>query len=263
MMSQLTSFQQQTTNNQQRTTVKETMMNSRMLTLFVVIAALTLVGKASADTITFDVVADTYIVANDANDNRNDDPDNELIVGYAGAIQRTFIRFDTSPISLPGNTIVTVTSSVLRVTNRNGANGSSDPNVGVYDYAYDFGETTSTWNNPAGDGSDVAGGTAGTLLTFINNLNDTQNVSHIFPSSAEFNSVVEAAITGDGTINLLLKRTNDTGTSNDFVRFRDRDNATGFFQLDVTYDLVAIPEPSTIALAGLGLAGVCLRRRRR
>lgn len=199
------------------------------------------------NTVTLDVVADTYIASNLATTPQNGDV--KLTVGYAGGTKRALIRFDTSSITFPAGAVLAVSSAVLKVTNT-GTGGLNDPDVGIYDYAYDFGETSATWNNPAGNGSDsTAGGTIGTLLASIANLNDDADVSHTFASSPAFQSVVETALAGDNTINLLVKRPNDSGTSNDYILFRNRElNASGYFQLMVTYELTLPPAGTVIII---------------
>jgi hypothetical protein len=203
------------------------------------------------NTVTLDVIADTMIYsrAGETNKNFNNTSGHNVVVGYGGGIQRGLIRFDTSSLAIPDNGSMSVISAVLKVTNTD-TGGLNDPDVGAYDYPYDFRETTATWINPAGDGSDsTLGGTIGTLLTSKANMNDTANYANTFDSSAEFVAAVETAIAGDNTINLLLKRPNDSGTSNDYIRFGDREGwETGYFQLDVTYILTLYPPAGTVII---------------
>ncbi len=214
-----------------------------------------------ATTVTLDVAADVMIRTTSATTNVNG---SEVIVGNtaSGSGERLhgLVRFNTSTITIPVGFAIDVTSATLKTVNANSSGGGSNLTIEVYDYAYGFGETTATWNNPAGDGSDsTAGGTTGLLLSTLSNVNNAANGTNSFSSSANFISIVETAINGDDTVNLLLKR-NTFSDANIFTRFLGDESGVGF-QLDVTYDLVVIPEPHAALLGGLGFL-LLLRRRR-
>lgn len=214
--------------------------------------------------ITLDVVADTYLYSLDADANNNGDTDNEIIVGVnnpgSGGQFHGLIRFDTSTISVPVGFTINVTGVTLNTLNRNAAGGGSNLTIQVYDYGFEFGETTATWNNPAGNAADsTAGGTEGTFLT-SSSVSTGANDTNSFDSSAAFISVVENAIGGDNTVNLLLKRSSVADT-NSFTRFLSLRSGDPGFELVVDYDLIAVPEPATALLGGLGVL-LLLRRRR-
>lgn len=188
----------------------------------------------------------------------------EVIVGNtaSGSGERLhgLVRFVTSSIVVPVDQSVNVTSVVLNTLNAATNGGGPGLTIEVYDYAFDFGETTATWNNPAGNGSDsTPGGTTGLLLSSAS-INNSANATNSFGSSANFISIVEAAINGDDTVNLLLQRNTFTD-SNTFTRFLGDEAGTGF-ELEVTYELVPVPEPTSgvIALVGLGVLAFLKRR---
>lgn len=237
-------------------------MTRQLLTAFVGGLLIATVGAAQAATIvTLDVAADVGIRTSQATTNQNG---NQVIVGNtangSGERLHGLVRFDTSSIIVPAGQTIDVTSVVLKTVNASSNGGGGGLTIEVYGYAYDFGETTATWNNPAGDGSDgTPGGTTGLLLS-SSGIDNAANKTNSFSSSANFVSVVEAAVNGDDTVNLLLKR-NTFSDSNTFTRFLGDEDGVGF-KLDVTYDLVSVPEPASLVSGLLGVTLLVGRRRR-
>lgn len=70
--------------------------------------------------------------------------------------------------------------------------------------------------------------------------------------------------TGSGTISLPISAhgaSSVTGSGNLVAGFQTR--AAAMLQIDYIYDAIAVPEPTALALLGLGVIGAGMRRRRR
>lgn len=219
---------------------------------------------ARAAIMTLDVVADVHIRTSTPNTNQNNTGSQLLVGNMTGSnAMNTLLRFDTSVLAAmagPGQWIQ-VDSVTLKVQNT-GQSGSGGPvPIDVLLYGYTFGETTATWNNPAGDGSDttLGGDKTGSLVADVS-ASVTANASVVFTSMAAFSTAVENATKGNNEINLILSRNPQTN-ANSYSRFRDRENfTTGYFQMDVNYTV--IPEPATAGVLVLDAAAFLIRRRR-
>ncbi len=247
--------------------MRTTMPQPRPVLAAALVAALALFSSVShAAVITLDVVADTYLTTAAPDTPQYNDPDDEVIVGNtasgSGQAYHGLIRFDTSSVVVPIGQTIDVTSVILSTLNRNTAGGGSSLTINVYEYGFDFAETTATWNDPAGNGDDPsAGGALGTLFTSAS-VTTGANDTNAFVSSTAFATAVESAVLGDDTVNLLLTR-NTFIDSNTFTRFLSLDSGSPGFQLEVTYDLVPVPEPSGLLLLAAGAVGGVAARRLR
>jgi hypothetical protein len=90
----------------------------------------------------------------------------------------------------------------------------------------------------------------------------TQNsLTVTFGDSAAFQTAVSNALSGDGMLRLILVNSDESITgSHKFARFQPDNSATpgGRPELIVTH---SIPEPTSLALMGLGGLLIALRRR--
>ena len=166
-------------------------------------------------------VADsTYIRADAAGTAQDGDPDRENIIGRVGsASMRGLFEFDLTEIETLGESVAGVQ---LVMTTRTGDNGQGgNPlTVDIHQYGYDFVEAASTWNNPAGDGSDpAAGGSLGMFLTTASFDPIPQGQVITFDDTPGFRAAVNAALAGDNVLRLIAKRDTEGGAGNHFARF--------------------------------------------
>ncbi len=195
----------------------------------------------------------------------------QIIIGLAATGNerlRGLFEFDVSAIAASDqidsvSLDLTTLSSSAGINNVGGAGALTTFNV--YEYGFDFDETTATWNAPAA--GDVAGGTLGTLLTSASFDVEITDQKITFDDTAAFRTAVSDALAGDGFLRLILANNDETNLgSHDFARFADETAAAASRpRLLVTHSSVVnvIPEPSSLvlwALAVLGLA--CFGRRR-
>jgi hypothetical protein len=162
-----------------------------------------------------------FIRENQAGTNQDDDPDQELIVGFLtdDTELRGLLEFDVSAIPA-GNTVGSA-SLVMRRESPVGGQSASIT-INVYEYDYDVDETNATWNVPDSGGSDVAGGTLGTLLTSATFDPTVKDADVTFGDSATFRTAVSDALAGDGFLRLMLARSDSSGAgANRFARFDD------------------------------------------
>jgi len=201
------------------------------------------------------LVADTFIDSDNVSVNGDGDADNELLVATLtdGRSLRTLLRFDLSPITALGAPGDLVINSVT-LTGKTGSWATlfnDNISIEVREYGFDFGETTATWNDPTGDGSDTTvGGTLGTVLSSQTGLSNNPGTV-VFPDSSAFQNSVSNSLAG-GTLNLLLLET-AAGDDRQLMRFEDEDRPNPF---QLTVDVTVIPESSTLAL--FGIAGLSI-----
>ncbi|MDG1071651.1 MAG: DNRLRE domain-containing protein [Akkermansiaceae bacterium] len=232
-------------------------------------------GSASAATVSFqEGVSPTAGLAHDAvfirsgtNADINQNTSDQIIIGTTAgggsAAIRGLLEFDISAI--PATNVIDLASLVL-TTHSAGINNvgvaAAITSFDVYSYGFNFDETTATWNDPAvGDSSD--GGTVGTFLTSASiDVESAAGVTIAFGSSSAFTTAVGDALAGDGQLRLII-RNNDESTvgTHNFARFAAEDFATTGSRPELVIEHSMIPEPSSLALLGLG--GLALLRRRR
>lgn len=137
-----------------------------------------------------------YIRQNQATTNQDNDPDDELLVGYTNDNTefRGTLEFDLSDIYAGDQ--IDAASLVLHT----GGGLSASITINVYQYDYEFDETSSTWNLP-NTGDATAGGTKGSLLStlvFNPSIPSGPGTLITLPSPAAFRSSIASALAGDG-----------------------------------------------------------------
>jgi len=193
-----------------------------------------------------------YIRESQPTANQNGDPDQELIVGFTNDDNgfRGLLEFDVTTIPL-ANTVNWVSLAL-----RTGGGLSSSITINIYEYDYDFDETTATWNSPDSSGSDVAGGTLGSLLTSAT-FDPTVSADITFGSSAAFRTAVTNALAGDGILRLILARSDDSGSgSQRFARFNDETIAPDGNRPELLVNHTAPIIPGTIAWSNPGVSNI-------
>lgn len=186
-------------------------------------------------------------------------------IGTSGKKAHSMLSYDLSGvIAAAGGQTITVESVTLTLTviGKEG-NAITPVNVSLYQYNYNFVQTASTWNNPSGTGTDTtAGGTIGTLLsTTVASANNIES-TFTFGSSTDFVNAINAALTGSGTLNLLI---DSSGVNESLLRFagvRYPNNLNYAPILSITYSVAEVPEPATIGLMVMAAGTLLLRKKR-
>ncbi len=191
----------------------------------------------AAYTVSLTVVADTYIRTGFGP--QDNDPDDELIVGsFSGSTAaRALLRFDTSSLGALGD--IDLVGATLVGTNRSDQNGAGGAmSLSAHEYGFNFVEESASWTDPDGDGSGAtgdtaAGGTPGTLVATASSHGTGVNAVARFVAQPSFVTLIEAAVAGDNTINLLVKQSTEVN-ANQYARFSDRDRPDPF-RLEIDY----------------------------
>lgn len=188
--------------------------------------------------------------------NGNENGDNHLLVGSNATAgpYHALAAFDlSSTITLGVGETLQINSVTIDFSEQSaGAGGNFDLNVAQYNF--DFVPTIATYAAPA-VGDTTAGGTLGTSFgsTTINGAGtlDTFTLS----TGAALEGAVGSALTAGSEFRIILTGLNDTSVN--FARLKRSD-----IQLNIDYDVVSVPEPSSAALIGLGGLALILRRRK-
>ncbi|MCH7228454.1 hypothetical protein MLD59_20100, partial [Verrucomicrobiaceae bacterium E54] len=183
-----------------------------------------------AATLNLTVVADTYLRT--GNGPQDGDPDDELLVGSfsGGSAARGLLRFDTSSLAALGTIDIVGVTLVGTNRNANGAGGSLD--IDVHDYGFEFVEAAADWDDPDGDGDNgtgdtAAGGTPSTRVAAVTGHSVSANAVATFVPEPAFVTLVEDALAGDNTVNLLVKQSTEV-SANQYTRFSDEDQPSPF-----------------------------------
>ncbi|RYD68755.1 MAG: PEP-CTERM sorting domain-containing protein [Verrucomicrobiaceae bacterium] len=265
----------------------------RKTPLLAVVVALAITGTTRAATISITTAdglgADTHVrndVTSPANNAFNYGSATSMLLGSnAGntpsSLLNLLLRFDLSALqTAAAGSAITVNSITLSLTTAataGGASGGLPFTVGLHDYGFSFVEGSangtaqagsSTYLNPAGDGSDTtAGGTAGNSLQTLSITSVGINTVWTFSSSAAFIADIQNAYAPAGTsvLNYLLKET-DTGgdwaTDQTFVRINSGEATPAELRPTLTIDYSVVPEPTTALLGLSGILAMVFWRRR-
>lgn len=245
-------------------------MNALRQTLITAFAATLMATAASADTLTLNPTADTYV--------RADQPSNtfgsttELLVGQLTSTQamHALLTFDLSAI--PVDATINSVSLVMRQSSEDGSSAITTITLELHALTQAYVASQATWNNAAtGTAWTTAGGTFdSTVLSTVNVRTRpsqapviTLPVDQTWASTSSFVAAVQGGADGSNSISFLFKDANETNVARELIKFFSKEGTTAP-QLTIDYTVAAIPEPSTVALlmGTVVLAGgVWLRRR--
>jgi hypothetical protein len=248
-------------------------------TFFILGVLFAFATPANAALLTSMATQSIHIRSDGPNTNYNVDTDFEDLIGGNGTADsfRALYQFSLSPllddlIAEGGGNFanLNISSVTLTLFERRNNNSGVNHNLAVYNYGFNFVETVSSWNDPDGNGNTATGdttpgGTFGSTMLSSASYSpspvaDTSSVT--FPSSADFINAVFAAAQGDGTLELMVRKTNANTT---FVSFASDEYATNINRqptLSVNFTVTPVPEPSTWALLAGSILGLPLLRRK-
>ena len=215
-------------------------------------AALLTVSATHAAIVNVTAFEDITLDQGDGNQNGRD----HLLVGSnsGSGPYHALAAFDlSSTITLAVGETLQINSVTIDFSEQSvGQGGPFDLNVAQYGFG--FIPTIATYAAPA-VGDTTAGGTLGTSFgsTTINGAGTLDTVT--LSTGAALETAVGTALTAGSEFRIILTGLEDTSVN--FARLKRSD-----IQLNIDYDVVAVPEPSSAALLGLGGLALILRRRK-
>lgn len=219
------------------------------------------VVSLQAQTVSGILEADTYLRESASSTNFGS-ADQMLVGNVTNDRFHGLLRFDLANVTALGTLNVDYTIDSVSLTGAAESAGSGlDFNLELYEYGFDFVETSATWASPATGDATVGGTFGGTALSTVNIANGaTFPQTIVFADTAAFQTSIENAL-ADGSINFLLRRDITTGAR--FMRFQ-QDDGTNLAPFDLTINYTLVPEPSAYALlSGMLALGWIMGRRRR
>ncbi|WP_309380808.1 DNRLRE domain-containing protein [Cerasicoccus frondis] len=184
-------------------------------------------------------------------------------LGTADSIFHTVLSFDLSDIPA-GATINSVTLGVYETTDAGSA--SSAVQFNLHELTQSFVESEVSWDNySTGNAWTTPGGDYdSTILSSLTVNPNTTSGMQTFATSSDFVTIVQSALDGSQTLNLLLKLndTDEAGSSRYLFRFRTDNFGTAADRPMLTIDYTAIPEPASTAFLVMGGIGLFALRRR-
>ncbi len=219
-----------------------------LLTAVLMVALVLMVLPGAADYVDISTNADTFIYEASYSADTNYGNSSFMSMGttYMSDPCRSLVNFDTSSVAeLDG---ATITSMDLIITPSKWMPENGNGEIGVYEVDGTWVEDDVTWNTKPPLGNQV--GTDTLLVTG----SQPSEVSWTLPGSAWAESSdfdFYLALTEEFSVEGLVQG----------ETLEDSDGTPAY--LRVEYDQQAIPEPGTMALMGIGLAGLAFIRRRR
>lgn len=224
-----------------------------------------LISTAAAATVT---ILPTQDITLDNGDG-NQDGRQHLLVGNNGASgpYTSLIGYDFSGLvvlELGQSIQVNSVTLLMNVTDDGIGGGTANLDVTVQRYNFSFDSTTATYAAPAA-GDTTPGGTLGTFYGQVNIPSTTVASNQPLPSiigNAAFIADVATALTSGGEFNIVLSSAAPSTDNAAYLRL-GRISDSGDIPVRILVDYTVIPEPTAGALAGLSLAVLASRRRRR
>ena len=183
-------------------------------------------------------------------------------------VRKAYVRYDLSGLAFDHTTDLDAASLSMTFYDGNAGNGGTtiDWTFQVYglndgDAGEGWGEGTINWNNaPQNDTSNGNGVLAGaTSLGTFNFVGRTQVVDFTGTGGTAVRDFVAGSSSDDLVTFIVVRDTPQPDAGNSYIHYLGTKENAG--QPNVTLNLTQVPEPSTLALLGLG--GLLIAHRRR
>ncbi len=180
--------------------------------------------------------------------NMNFNSAGSIIIGLAASgneILRGLFEFDISAIPA-GRTVKAAALTLTTLSASAGINNVGAPGApttfNLYTHGYAIDETTATWNVPGGGAP--PGGALGDLLSSVGFDVEVTGQTVTFESTAALRGAVAEALSGDGTLRLIIANSDESNLgTHDFARFAD-DKGAGASRPRLTV-ISGPPDPGT------------------